>query len=176
MCMAPGRVDVSFRRRIHFHGFGVARQGPWWRSLPNCSRSSVVSPSRSPSSTSCCLFHLLRDSLAMPSSSAIFGIDFSEERLSWTASDLNSGGQCGVGPGTRISFLRTHRLHSRVSVLPGEAQFACRGFSGVHKERLKDSPYGGCALPAPGISYDRYVCRGGAFALHSAPLKSEQGE
>jgi hypothetical protein len=27
--MAPVRVDVSLRRRIHFHGFGVARQGPW---------------------------------------------------------------------------------------------------------------------------------------------------
>ena len=29
MYMALGRVDVSLRRRIHFHGFGVARQGPW---------------------------------------------------------------------------------------------------------------------------------------------------
>src|SRR5215204_4491899 len=29
MCMAPVRVDISLRRRIHFHGFGVARQGPW---------------------------------------------------------------------------------------------------------------------------------------------------
>src|SRR5215204_4805187 len=27
--MAPVRADVSSRRRIHFHGFGVARQGPW---------------------------------------------------------------------------------------------------------------------------------------------------
>jgi hypothetical protein len=27
--MAPVRADVSLRRRIHFHGFGVARQGPW---------------------------------------------------------------------------------------------------------------------------------------------------
>jgi hypothetical protein len=29
MYMAPGGVDVSLRRRIHFHGFGVAQQGPW---------------------------------------------------------------------------------------------------------------------------------------------------
>src|SRR5215213_3642410 len=29
MCMAPVRADVSSRRRIHFHGFGVARQGRW---------------------------------------------------------------------------------------------------------------------------------------------------
>src|SRR5215204_1912536 len=26
--MSPVRVDVSLRRQIHFHGFGVARQGP----------------------------------------------------------------------------------------------------------------------------------------------------
>lgn len=50
------------------------------RSLLNSWRSSVVSPSRSAESTSCCLIHLLKDSLAMPSSSAIFGIDLSEER------------------------------------------------------------------------------------------------
>src|SRR5215208_603930 len=29
MCMAPVRAVVSSRRRIHFHGFGVARQGSW---------------------------------------------------------------------------------------------------------------------------------------------------
>lgn len=49
-------------------------------SLLNSSRSAVVSPSRSPASTSCCLIHLLKDSLATPSPSAIFGIDLPEER------------------------------------------------------------------------------------------------
>jgi hypothetical protein len=29
MRVAPVRADVSLRRRIHLHGFGVARQGPW---------------------------------------------------------------------------------------------------------------------------------------------------
>src|SRR5215207_8585976 len=50
------------------------------RSLLSSSRSEVVSPSRSPSSTSYCLIHRLKDSLAIPNSSAIFGIDLSEER------------------------------------------------------------------------------------------------
>jgi hypothetical protein len=27
--MAPVRADVSQATDIHFHGFGVARQGPW---------------------------------------------------------------------------------------------------------------------------------------------------
>jgi hypothetical protein len=27
--VAPSKADVSLRRRLHFHGFGVARQGPW---------------------------------------------------------------------------------------------------------------------------------------------------
>ena len=28
--MAPVRADVSQATDIHFHGFGVARQGPWF--------------------------------------------------------------------------------------------------------------------------------------------------
>jgi hypothetical protein len=27
--VAPSKADVSLRRRLYFHGFGVARQGPW---------------------------------------------------------------------------------------------------------------------------------------------------
>ncbi len=46
----------------------------------NSSRSSVVSSSRSQASPSCCLIHLLRDSLAITRSSAILGIDLPEER------------------------------------------------------------------------------------------------
>ena len=60
------RLAVSCLRRMRFSLL----------SLLNSSRSSVRSPSRSPSSISCCLIHLLKDSLDIPSSSAIFGLDF----------------------------------------------------------------------------------------------------
>jgi hypothetical protein len=50
------------------------------RSLLSSSRSSVASPSLSPASISCCLIYLLRDSLAIPSSTVILGIDVSQER------------------------------------------------------------------------------------------------
>ena len=50
------------------------------RSLLSSSRSEVMRPSRSPASTSCRRIHRLRDSLAIPSPLAVFGIDLFEER------------------------------------------------------------------------------------------------
>jgi hypothetical protein len=62
------------------------------RSLLSSSRSSVVSPSRSPWSISAYLTQRLSDSSAMPSSLATCGKDFSEERKSRSACSRNSGG------------------------------------------------------------------------------------
>src|SRR5215208_138893 len=63
------------------------------RSLLSSSRSSEVSPSRSPWSISACLSQRrLSDSSVIPSSLATWRKDFSEERKSRTASSRNSGG------------------------------------------------------------------------------------
>ena len=63
------------------------------RSLRNSSRSSVVSPSRSPSSISNYLTQLLKELSETPSSMAICAtLLFGEERTRRTASRLNSGG------------------------------------------------------------------------------------
>ena len=86
----------------HFHGFGVARQGPWitffrisrsWRrtlfslrSLLSSSRSSVVSPSRSPWSICACLTQLRRALSETPSSRAIW-----EAGLSGSGADQANG-------------------------------------------------------------------------------------
>ena len=55
-------------------------------------RSSDDSPSRSPTSTACCRFHLRNDSGATPISPAIVTIDRPLRRYNSTASRLNCGG------------------------------------------------------------------------------------
>jgi hypothetical protein len=41
--MAPVRDDVSSKRRIHFHGFGVTRQGPWC-TVEKCAAEPIDAP------------------------------------------------------------------------------------------------------------------------------------
>src|SRR5215208_340840 len=62
-------------------------------SLLSSSRSSVLSPSRSPRSISACLIQLRRVWSAIPNSYASWRMDLAgEERASWTASAVNSSG------------------------------------------------------------------------------------
>src|SRR2546423_11418727 len=91
------------------------------RSLLSSSRSSVVSPSRSPWSIWACLTQFLKEVPEIPRSLAICEMDLPEERTSCTASALNCGGYCGFVPDTQNSFPRIYYPHNvRVSVGPGQ--------------------------------------------------------
>src|SRR5919112_2236193 len=78
--------------------------------------SSVVSPSRSPSSISCCFLQFLKVCSETSSSREIWARGFAEERMSLMASSLNSGGYGGLVGGTRTTPFRESPSHNlRVS-------------------------------------------------------------
>ncbi len=96
MLHRPVEPTAAFRKT----SFSCLRMRFSLLSLPNSSRSSVVSPSFSPASISVCLTHFLRDSADTPSSRAASEMGLPEERTSRTASLRNSGGYGGLVLGT----------------------------------------------------------------------------
>jgi hypothetical protein len=81
-------------------------------SLASSSFSSVVSPSRSPSSISCCSLQFLKVCSETSSSREIWARGFAEERMSLMASSLNSGGYGGLVGGTRTTPFRESPSHN----------------------------------------------------------------
>src|SRR5215210_7612286 len=99
---------VAFRRT----SFSCSRILTLLLSRPSSSRSSVVSPSRFPSSTSCCFLQFLKVCSETSSSREICAKGFSEERMSLTVSSLNSGGYGGLVGGTRTTPFRKSPSHN----------------------------------------------------------------
>src|SRR5215217_1631304 len=89
------RVSVSFAKKAAARLSRSRSIRSRWFSRSSSfrrARSSEPRPSRSPTSTSCCRFHLGSDSGATPISPAIVTIDLPLRRYSSTASRLNCGG------------------------------------------------------------------------------------
>src|SRR5215210_3840649 len=81
-------------------------------SLASSSRSSVESPSRSPSSISFCFLQFLKVCSETSSSREICANGFPEERINLMASSLNSGGYGGLVGGTRTTPFRESSSYS----------------------------------------------------------------
>lgn len=111
------------------------------RNLLSSCRSSVVSPSRSPASILSWFTQFLRVSGEMPNSRATSEIDLSEERYRRRASDLNSGGYCGVAPGTLNLLSRASGSQCSSVRLCGASPWRKSGTIGVPAIRLWDEEH-----------------------------------
>src|SRR3982751_565890 len=120
------------------------------RSLRSSSRSSLVSPSRSPWSISDCLTHVLKELPETPRALAICEIDLPEERTSCTASALNWGGYRGFALGTQNSFLTSYC--AQCSGVRGAGSIPvkeCVAITLESAEAYRSSEHGFCVVQLP---------------------------